>query len=148
MKLTKKQLDKIKKLFSRGKTIKEISKKLGINESMARYHLDENTRKKTIKRMKERYKNLPEKEKKELSEKTRGYRVGYYYNRYHTNPKYREMIKKKNRENKRKRREKAMKEGLCVVCLGERDGKFKLCSDCRKKRREKSIQVKGGKSKK
>lgn len=134
MKLTKQQVKEIRK--SKKVPRKQLAQEYNVALSTINYYVNDETRKKTIKRAKEKYKKLSKKEKKERSKKNYHFQKKYYQNRYETDPKFREIIRKKNRENKRRRYKKAIKEGLCPRCLGKRDSKFKQCLKCREKRRK------------
>ena len=98
MKITKEQIKQIRKLVKEGRTRKEISIKLNINYRRVCYYGNEQARKKCLERAK-----IYQKENK-LNRDQKNYRKyqnKYHKSKYESDPKYREYIKEKNRENQR-----------------------------------------------
>lgn len=89
MKITKNQIEEIRKLRAEGKTQIEIARRLNINQSSVNYWSNEESRKKQINKGITHYKGLSKEEKKEIGQKHREYKRNYYKNKYHTDEEYR-----------------------------------------------------------
>lgn len=99
MKTTKEQINKIKELKKKGKTMVEISKELNLPYSTVQYYFNSKYKENQLKRSKEYVKKhgitRNEKNYKE-------YQRNYHAKKYNEDPDYREKLKKLNRENQRK----------------------------------------------
>lgn len=98
MRLTNKQIEKIKKLKELKQTPKDISIKLKIPYSTVLYHYSEEYKFKTKQKA---IKNNKKYKKDKI--KNKEYQKKYHKKKYETDPIYREYIQTKNRENQRKR---------------------------------------------
>lgn len=112
-KLSKKQIEEVRKLKLEGKKDKEITEKFGISRYTIRYHcVSEEERKKMINKRMEYFRNLSPEKKIEVFKKRNEYNKNYRRERYKYDPIFREKIKKYNREwqrkndNNRKKRKK------------------------------------------
>ena len=89
-KITKAQVNKMKKLRENGLSYSKISLKLQIGETSVRYHLDDNFKEKV--KLANKYK----------SEERKEYQKNYRNERYQSDPKFREKQKKRSRNYQRK----------------------------------------------
>jgi len=115
-KITPEILDRMKKSREEGKTYMAIAVENGVTTSTVQYHLNENCKKKTLKRARESYKHNQNKKKRIRTD----YNKNYLNDRYSHDAKFRKMIQDMNRENQRKVREKRYSKGLCVKCGGKK----------------------------
>lgn len=96
MKVTKKQINKIKDLKEQGKKISEIVKTIKIPRSTVSYYFNDDDRKKQIERNKNyANKNGDQRDK----EKYREYQKNYHADKYKNDESYRKKIKELNRLN-------------------------------------------------
>lgn len=135
MKLTSDQINDI--IFQRkeGKTIYQIAEEFKVSGATISYHTDNKQKERMSKNAINWYKKQTQKKKKEINKKRYPYIKNYVKSHYQNDPIYRkkfiEYVKKYNK----KKRIKALEEGLCPRCLNKRDSKFIQCSKCREKRR-------------
>lgn len=101
MKLTESQIKEIKEL-KKTKTSLEISKLFNISSSLIRYYTGR--REKCIKESVERIKNLSPEQKRIRYERSKEYQKNYHRNRYLNDPIFREKVKERSREYKRRKR--------------------------------------------
>jgi len=101
MKLTKEQIEEIKLLKGK-KSSFEIAKDFGVSQSAIIYW--SSNREKSIQRAKEYTKNLSKEKKKELYDMQREYQKVYRKNRYKIDQEFREKIKERSREYKRRKK--------------------------------------------
>jgi acetyl-CoA carboxylase beta subunit len=101
MKLTKEQINEIKKLKEE-KSNKEISEIIGCSINQIVYHTNEIQKSKSIKRAIKSFKNKSKEQRKEIYIKRKPYQKNYYKDRYANDPIFREKIKKYMRERQRK----------------------------------------------
>jgi predicted transcriptional regulator len=104
MKLTKEQIELMKKLFEEGKKQMEIVKELNINQSTVNYWLS--IRERRIKKVKEYNKNLSKEKKKEIYRNQYPYRKKYFRDRYRKDEEFRNKVKERARLYQRRKREK------------------------------------------
>jgi len=104
MKLTKKQIEKIRELSKEGKSQTEISRMMNIPPSTIRYWMNEEARVDNIERAKGWYKNQSEDKRTEMNLKKKDYRQNYYKQKYWKDEEYRkkriEYSKKYNHKKK------------------------------------------------
>ena len=144
MKLTKKQIEEIKRMNDEGISVEKLSKKFKRSNPTIYYHIEPEQKRNAIKRALKYYYNLSKEEKLKISRKRYPYNKAYIKNRYHNDPEFRKRYINYVNESQKRRRLKALKTGNCSRCFKENDSKWKLCLKCREKRR-KSAQLKGGK---
>ena len=89
MRVTKEQINQMKKLREEGKTQREISEIMNLPISVVQYWLNENLREKNKRRVREWYKRQSKEKRRELNLRQKEYRRDYYRNRYHTDEEYR-----------------------------------------------------------
>ena len=94
-KVTKQQKELMKELRSKGLSYKEIADKLNIKPNIVQYHLNEESRIKSIDRCKKNYKKLSSEEKKKLTKKRVPYMREYLNKRYKTDEEFREKHKER-----------------------------------------------------
>ena len=137
MKLSKKQINQIRKLRKKGLKLREIAKKFNVAESTLQYHINETYRKSVKEKARERMRKLTKKERYEKNKKS--YNPGYYKNKYNNDPKFRKKIIKITQRCQRKLYKKRKEKGLCVRCGNKaieknKSGKKYLnCEKCREK---------------
>ncbi|MEM3091495.1 MAG: helix-turn-helix domain-containing protein [Candidatus Pacearchaeota archaeon] len=85
-KLTKEQIEEIKRLKESGKSIKELAELFGVSEITIKWHVDEDFRRKWM----EYQNNYRKREKLWLRESNRKYQREYHRNRYHSDKEFRE----------------------------------------------------------
>lgn len=101
MKLTKKEIEEIKKLNEEGNTQKFIAAKLNISTFTVYYHLN---KEKVLERNKERWEEKTPEEKKEIYKKNLPNIVRYQKRRYNNDDQFREQIKKRRKKEYAKKR--------------------------------------------
>jgi len=97
MKLTKKQIKKIRTLIKKGVKLREIAMKLKINVTTVSYHANEETRLKRIKQAMDSHKNKPLKERQKVYKKRLPYLRSYQKRRYNEDGDFKEKKKKSSR---------------------------------------------------
>ncbi len=136
VKLTKKQIEKIKKLKKEGKRNCDLARHFNVTSQTIRYHVVENCKRATIESAEKRWKGLSKKEKRKRYRKYRDPK--YFMNRYRTDPQFRKKIIKAQADLQLRRRKK----GLCYCGKItdkniKTDKKYKTCKRCRKLSQEK-----------
>lgn len=101
MKLTKKQIEKIKEMKAEGISEYVIADKFKVNQRTINYHTNEQSKKNTIQAAIKRFKNLPFKKRQEIYQKRKEYQREYRKRRYHNDPKFREKLKKTSKNYKK-----------------------------------------------
>lgn len=94
--------DKIQELRSKGKSIREIHKELGIAECLVQYYYNNDARKKRIRKAVDYFKSLPIERKKIAYSKRKDYLREYMRKRYNEDEVFRNKIKERSRLWKRK----------------------------------------------
>lgn len=90
MKLSKEQIENIKKLSSEGKKQTEIAKLVGCSQSAIVYWLQEDSKRKDlIQKQVDYFRSLPVEKKKEIYKKRGKYIKDYLRNKYQTNEVFR-----------------------------------------------------------
>lgn len=102
MKITKEQIELIKKLSNEGKKQKDIASELNINISVVNYW--SSTRESKIKRNIEYQNKLSREKKKEIYRKQYPYRKKYFLDRYKNDEEFRDKVKDRAREYQRRKR--------------------------------------------
>ena len=104
MRVTKEQINQMKKLREEGKTQREISEIMNLPVNIIQYWLNETLRENNNRRAREWYKRQSKEKRRELNLRQKEYRQNYYKNRYHTDEEYRkrriELSKKGNEKRK------------------------------------------------
>lgn len=95
-KITEEQKELMAKYLAEGMTILDVSKKLGISTTSVRYWTGE--REIMIKREQERVNKMTPEKKQERYNKHKEYFRGYFYDRYHNDPEFREKHKARCRK--------------------------------------------------
>ena len=96
-KVTENMKQAMRELREKGLTFAAIGKILVLSSNTVQYHLNPETRKKSIERAMK---------SKTVWKGKKEYLKGYMNKRYNNDSEFREKVKKANRENQRKRREK------------------------------------------
>ena len=104
MKLTKKQISRIKSLRAEGLSTYKIAKIMGAAQSTI-YYRTIGDRDKLNKRRRRRYQKRTKEERKEISSKMRKYQREYRKKRYWGDKKFREELRARAREYKRKKKD-------------------------------------------
>ena len=89
MKVSEKQIEKMKILFNEGKKFREIGRKLNLSYNTVIYHLFPERRIKTINKNKTWFKNLPKEKRQTIAKKYSDYRLEWTKNKYHKDEKFR-----------------------------------------------------------
>lgn len=96
-KLTKQQIEEIKKIYSEGiKDMYQIAKDFKVSQPCVHYWIK--SRDKVLERVKKRVKNLTKEQKKLIYQKKKEYLKNYLRERYQNDPVFREKIKERNRK--------------------------------------------------
>lgn len=136
-KFNKEHIKWMKKFRKEGFNYREIGEIIGCYGSSVQYYLKEDYRRRSNERAKKTISKFTKKQIKERNSKRKEYSNEYFYNRYHSDSKFRKQLIELNKESYRKRKALRVKKGLCIVCGGVRDNKrWKSCDKCRKKLRE------------
>lgn len=101
-KLTKEQIKKIIEEYSKEKTTYQLAKEFNVSQNTIVYWVS--NRDKQIKRSKEYVSNLTKEQRHARYLKRKEYQKVYFMNRYNTNPEFREKVKARAREYKRRRK--------------------------------------------
>jgi hypothetical protein len=101
-KLTKLQIKEIQELYKQGKNTYELAKEFNISQNSIVYWVS--NRDKQIKRSKEYVSNLTKEQRHLRYLKRKEYQKVYFMNRYNTNPEFREKVKARAREYKRRKK--------------------------------------------
>ena len=80
--LTKEQIEEIKKLSSEGKFQKDIAKIVGVSQTAVLYHTNGNYKEDRKEHSKKTFKNLSKEDRKKLTAKRKEYMRQYMRNRY------------------------------------------------------------------
>ena len=96
MKITKKQINKIRDLKEKGKIISEIVKIIKIPRSTVTYYFNDDYKEKQIERSKDYLNKNGDKRNKD---NYREYQKNYHRDRYNNDKEYREKVKERNRIN-------------------------------------------------
>jgi IS30 family transposase len=102
MKLSQDKRNKIKELYEEKMPLRDIAKKLKISYSTAHYHAKESNKKKRISKAIESFRKKTLEERKKIYKSRRNYMKEYQRRRYKTDKKFREVIKKKSKDYKKK----------------------------------------------
>lgn len=105
MKLTKEQIEQIIIMYREGKgdyTTYELAKQFNVSQNTIVYWVS--NRDKQIEKNKRYVKNLSKEKRHKIYLKRKEYQKIYFKNRYNTNPDFREKVKTRAREYKRKRK--------------------------------------------
>lgn len=89
-KLTKEQIELIKKLKEEGKTTYELAKQFNVCQNTIMYWTS--NRDKQIKRNSERIKNMSKEERHKIYLKQYEYRKNYFRTKYQTDPEFRKKV--------------------------------------------------------
>jgi len=102
MKLTKLQINEIRRLRKKGIKLREIATKLNLNITTIHYHANEETRKRRIQQAIDSFKRKPLKERQKIYKKRLPYLVDYQRRRYNEDEKFRIKGQKRSRDYYRK----------------------------------------------
>jgi hypothetical protein len=103
MKLTKEQIELIKKLYSEGKKQIEIVKEMNLPQSQVNYWTT--SRESKIERMVKYNRNLSKEKKREIYLKQYPYRKKYFLDRYKNDEEFRNKVKERSRLYQKKKKE-------------------------------------------
>ena len=103
MRITKEQIELMRKMYSQGKTQMELAKELKIPQSKVSYWVGKKTRETSIKNAKERFNRLTPKQKREYYQSRREYNRIYMNNRYRNDPDFKNKIRERSKIWKRKK---------------------------------------------
>ena len=90
MKLTKKQINKIKELRNEGEKVENIANKFNTTKSTITYWTNDESRRKSNQRDIEKFKKLTLKERQEIYKQRLPYLTDYQFKRYHEDKAFRE----------------------------------------------------------
>ena len=98
MKLTKKQINKIRELRNQGEKVEDIAKEFNTTKSTITYWTNEESRRKSNQRDINKFKKLTLKERQEIYKKRLPYLTDYQRKRYNQDGVFREKQKKRSNE--------------------------------------------------
>lgn len=99
MKITAKQIDRMRVLREAGIKQSAIALELGVTQGVVSYYIGNGTREKRIKAAIDRFKNLSPENKKKVYQSRKEYIRNYMKNRYNNDEVFREKMKARNRIN-------------------------------------------------
>jgi predicted transcriptional regulator len=108
-KLTKEQVEEIRKLYKEGASQSELALKFSVSQPIISYWVNDESRKKIIQRSVESFRNLSTEERKAKYNKRKVYMKNYLNKRYHQDKDFRrKVIDKQIEYNKRKKNEQTI----------------------------------------
>ena len=93
MKLTKEQIEEIRKLYSEGNKIVELSRKYNVSKTTIRYYVNEDYKKKILKSNVAWFKKLPLERRRIYYKKRLAYQTNYQRTRYNNDEIFRNKQK-------------------------------------------------------
>ncbi len=107
-KLTKKQVEEIRKLYSEGLSVKVLADQFNVSHLTIRYWVNEELRKKIKELTVNAFKKRPIEERRAINRKYAEYRKNYSRNRYQNEEAFRNKVKKRMKRYRTSKEVKAL----------------------------------------